>query len=74
MAKTAFQVHGVKAKGEVVVAHKVRRGRCRNSSAHHWARLLIGLGREVDLIPPTLTGTMSPEPGEGTIFAVLIRT
>ncbi len=67
LAKNAFQVHGVDAKGEVVVAHKVRRGALTQffaklapcvvameacSSAHHWARQLLALGFEVKLIPP----------------------
>jgi transposase len=67
LAKNAFQVHGVDAKGEVVVAGKVRRGALTqffaelapcvvameaSSSAHHWARQLLALGFEVKLIPP----------------------
>ena len=67
LAKNVFQVHGVDAKGETVVARKVRRGALAQffaklapcvmameacSSAHHWARMLIGLGHEVRLIPP----------------------
>src|SRR5580658_5826532 len=67
LAKNAFQVHGVDAKGEIVVAHKVRRGALTQffaklapcvvameacSSAHHWARQLLALGFEVKLIPP----------------------
>ena len=67
LAKNAFQVHAVDAKGEIVVARKLTRGRlvaffaelprclvameaC--SSAHHWARMLVGLGHEIRLIPP----------------------
>jgi transposase len=67
LAKTAFQVHAVDAKGEVVIARKLTRGRLvaffaelprcavameACSSAHHWGRTLIGLGHEVKLIPP----------------------
>jgi transposase len=67
LAKNAFQVHGVDAKGGVVVACKVRRGALTQffaklapcvvameacSSAHHWARQLLTLGHEVKLIPP----------------------
>src|SRR5260370_31145851 len=65
LAKNVFQVHGVDGKGEVAITRKLRRGRlvaffcelpacvvameaC--SSAHHWARALIGLGHEVKLI------------------------
>ena len=67
IAKNVFQVHGVDAKGEVVVARSVRRGALLKffaslprgliameacSSAHHWARQLMALGFEVRLIPP----------------------
>ena len=67
LAKNAFQVHGVDAKGEVVVTRKLRRGALAEffaklapcvvameacSSAHHWGRQLLGLGFEVKLIPP----------------------
>src|SRR6202020_565773 len=67
LAKRVFQVHAVEAKGEIVVARKLTRGRlvpffaelapCEvameaGSSAHHWGRALIELGHEVRLIPP----------------------
>jgi len=67
LAKNAFQVHAVDAKGEVVAARKLARGRLISffaelppcliameacSSAHHWARQLLALGHEVRLIPP----------------------
>ena len=67
LAKTVFQVHGVDAKGQVVLARKLRRGAflaffarlgpCAmameaRSSAHHRARQLMALGREVKLIGP----------------------
>lgn len=67
LAKNVFQVHGIDANGEVVVARKVRRGALvaffaklpacvvameACSSAHHWARQLVALGHEVKLIPP----------------------
>src|ERR1700676_738134 len=67
IAKNAFQVHGVDAEGALVVAKAVRRGQLLSffaslppclvgieacSSAHHWARQLIGLGFSVKLIPP----------------------
>ena len=62
-----FQVDGVDARGEVVVARPVRRAQLLKffaalppclvgieacSSAHHWARELIKLGHQVKLIPP----------------------
>ena len=67
LAKNVFQVHAVDAKGEVVVARKLTRGRLvaffaelppcvvameACSSAHHWGRQLLALGHEVKLIPP----------------------
>jgi transposase len=67
LAKNVFQVHGVDAQGEVVVARKLRRGALAQffaklapcvvameacSSAHHWGRQLLALGHEVRLIPP----------------------
>jgi transposase len=67
LAKNAFQVHGVDAKGATVVARKLTRGRfvaffaelprCvvameACSSAHHWGRALVELGHEVRLLPP----------------------
>ena len=63
LAKTVFQVHGVDAKGEVVIARKLRRGTMLEffgrlapclvaieacSSAHHWGRQLVALGHEVN--------------------------
>jgi transposase len=67
LAKTIFQVHGVDAQGEVVIARKLRRGTMVEffgrlapcvvameacGSAHHWGRQLAALGHEVKLIPP----------------------
>jgi transposase len=67
LAKNAFQVHAVDAKGAIVVARKLTRGRliaffarlprCLVAmeacpSAHHWGRQLLSLGFEVKLIPP----------------------
>jgi transposase len=67
LAKNVFQAHGVDARGEVVLARKVRRsellrfagklGPCEIvmeacGSAHHWARELMALGHSVKLIPP----------------------
>ena len=66
LAKNVFQVHAVNARGEIVVARKVRRGAFLEffarlppcvvametcSSAHHWGRLLKAQGHEVRLIP-----------------------
>jgi transposase len=65
IAKSVFQVHGVDAAGEAVLARKLRRGQllgffaalppCRVGleacgSAHHWARELARLGHQVKLI------------------------
>ena len=67
LAKTVFQVHGVDAKGEVVIARKLRRGTMLEffgrlgpcmvameacGSAQHWGRQLVALGHGVKLIPP----------------------
>ena len=67
LAKTVFQVHGVDAKGEVVITRKLRRGTMLEffgrhapcmvameacGSAHHWGRQLVAPGHEVKLIPP----------------------
>jgi len=67
-AKNVFQVHGVDAGGEVVVARAIRRGQLLKffaslppcvvgieacSSAHHWARELILLGHDARLMPPS---------------------
>jgi transposase len=67
LAKKVFQVHAVDAKGEVVVARKLARGRLvaffaelppcvvameACSSSHHWGRQLLALGHEVRQIPP----------------------
>jgi len=67
LAKSVFQVHGVDAAGEVVVARTLKRRQvlgffaglapCRVGleacgSAHYWARELSGLGHEVKLVSP----------------------
>jgi transposase len=67
LAKRAFQVHAVDAKGEIVVARKLTRNQLipffaalppcvvameACASAHHWGRALIELGHEVRLLPP----------------------
>ena len=69
LAKNVFQVHGVDAAGEVVFRRQLRRGQvlpffrkqpaclvgmeaC--ATAHHWAREIGALGREVCLMPPRL--------------------
>jgi transposase len=67
LAKNVFQVHGVDAKGDVVVQRQLRRaqvipffkkqpsclvGMEACATAHHWARQLIDLGHEVKLMPP----------------------
>jgi transposase len=67
LAKNVFQVHGVDAQGNVVVAKQLRRsqvlaffeklppclvGMEACGSAHYWARELIKLGHTVKLMPP----------------------
>ncbi len=66
-AKAVFQVHAVDATGQVVIRRKLRRNEliaffekqaactvvmeaC--GAAHHWARVLTGLGHDVKLIAP----------------------
>src|SRR5215213_10560366 len=64
-AKSVFQLHGVDAQGKVQLKRKLRRDeliafleqqpRCTVAmeacgAAHHWARVLSGLGYEVRLI------------------------
>jgi transposase len=66
LAKSVFQVHGVNAKGEVVLRRRLTRGQLLKlfeklpscligmeacASAHHWARELAALGHEVKLMP-----------------------
>ena len=66
-AKSVFQLHGIDASGKVQLKRKLRRSelipffegqpRCAvvleaRGAAHHWARVLSGLGHEVKLIAP----------------------
>src|SRR3712207_5707342 len=66
-AKSVFQLHGIDATGRVQLKRKLRRGelipffeqqpRCTVvmeacGAAHHWGRVLSGLGHEVKLIAP----------------------
>src|SRR5262249_36838230 len=67
IAKSAFQVHGVDAAGQVVVRRQLRRrhvlaffqnlppslvGIEACASSHHWSRELQALGHTVRLMPP----------------------
>jgi len=67
IAKSVFQLHGVDARGEVVIRRKLRRrsvlpffrklspcliGIEACATAHHWSRELSALGHEVRLMPP----------------------
>jgi transposase len=67
IAKSVFQLHGIDASGKVQLRRKLRRSELipffeRQSpctvvmeacgAAHHWARVLSGLGHEVKLIAP----------------------
>jgi transposase len=66
-SKQVFQVHGVDASERPVVRKTLRRGEVARffaalpptvigleacGGSHHWARVLIGLGHEVRLLPP----------------------
>ena len=68
LAKSVFQVHGVDAKGAVVVVRKLRRGSVMEffgrlapcvvameacATAHYWGREVASLGHEVRLLPPS---------------------
>jgi transposase len=68
LAKNVFQVHGINAKGEVVVRRRLRRARVRDffaglepcligleacGTAHFWARELTALGHKVRIMPPS---------------------
>ena len=67
ISKRYFQLHGATADGEPVLRGKLTRSNvltflggqpaCRVvmevcASAHHWGRMILGLGHEVRLIPP----------------------
>jgi len=67
LAKSVFQVHGIDEQGRVVVRKRLRRSqvlgffaglsRClvgmeACATAHYWARELMALGHEVQLMPP----------------------
>lgn len=67
LAKNVFQVHGIDARGQVLVRRALRRGEVLTyfaklppclvgmeacATAHHWARELIKLGHTVKLMPP----------------------
>jgi transposase len=67
LSKHVFQVHGVNAAEQPVLRRTLRRGQMERffaalaptlvgmeacGSAHHWARVLQGLGHEVRLLPP----------------------
>ncbi len=66
-SKQVFQVHGVNSAEQPVLCKKLRRGEVERffarlaptligleacGAAHHWARVLLGLGHEVRLLPP----------------------
>ena len=66
LAKNVFQVHGVDASGEIVIAKQIRRrqvlplfrklppclvGVEACTTSHHWARALGALGHEVRIMP-----------------------
>jgi len=67
IAKSVFQVHGIDAKGKVVIRQQLRRSRVLGffgklspcvvgieacASSHHWSRELQALGHAVRLMPP----------------------
>src|SRR3712207_6683666 len=67
IAKSVFQLHGIDASGKMLLKRKLRRSELISffeqqppctvvmeacGAAHHWARVLGGLGHEVKLIAP----------------------
>lgn len=67
LAKSVFQVHGIDGAGQVVIRRQLKRGQVEKfftklepavvgmeacGGAHHWGRVLEGLGHEVRLMPP----------------------
>src|ERR1700753_3691764 len=67
LAKSVFQVHGVDAKGEVVLRRRLDRAKLLAffaelppcligmetcASANYWARQIVALGHDVRLMPP----------------------
>jgi len=67
LAKSVFQVHAVDGQGRVVMERRLRRGQVKaffaalepcvvgleaGGGAHHWARVLGGLGHEVRVMAP----------------------
>ena len=72
LAKSVFQVHGVDARGKVVLAKRLRRGAVLGffaslppctvgmeacASAHYWAREIARFGHTVRLLPPQYTSS-----------------
>jgi hypothetical protein len=68
LAKSVFQLHGVDARGRVVLRQRLSRSRLREvfanlprclvgmeacAGAHHWGRELAALGHDVRLMPPS---------------------
>ena len=77
LAKNVFQVHGVDASGAVVLRRQLRRGQVEKffaqqaptlvgmeacAGAHHWARVIGGLGHQVRVMPPSYVKPFSNRP------------
>jgi transposase len=67
LAKNVFQLHGIDASGKIALRRQLRRGQMEKffaalpptvvgmeacGGAHHWGRLLQGMGHEVRMMPP----------------------
>jgi transposase len=67
LAKSVFQVHAIDGAGQVVIRRQLKRGQVEKffaklepsvvgmeacGGAHHWGRVLQGLGHEVRMMPP----------------------
>lgn len=68
LAKSVFQAHGIDGTGNIVLVKKLHRkqmlpffsklppcliGVEACATAHHWARVLIAMGHEVRIMPPS---------------------
>ena len=86
IAKSVFQVHGIDAKGDVIIRRQLKRryvlaffqklpsclvGIEACASSHHWSRELTALGHTVRLMPPAYVKPTSN--GRRTTWPMLRR-
>lgn len=68
LSKSVFQIHGIDETGSPVLTKRLRRKQMERffarrpscligieacATSHHWARVLVGFGHEIKLMPPT---------------------